>query len=369
MSRVVAACTVAVSLLGCSGWTEPEDGLTEADHALIATMVLPTRSPVDPTNRVSGSQAAAALGQQLFFDTTFSNPPGISCATCHEPTRAFSDPRDSNNVSQGVNAPDGTAQFTKRNSPGLLDAATYRWWGWDGRSDSLWMQCSVAFEGATTMAGSPEALADAMLRDGKYGQQYVEVFGPDHLASAPLTTDQIDTLDADAFKAMAAYIEQLVGLPSPFDLFANGQSDALTSSAQNGLKLFLGRGGCITCHNGPSFNGLAQAQRGGDFFKSVGVAQTGDHVVPVDDGHFDGITLLDASIFNSRGRFTDAPSLDRTTEVGATDRRRRRLLPNQVAEQRGEDCELPARRPDRHPRRGRSLLQLGRGWHRLLRRS
>lgn len=41
----------------------------------------------------SKSDALVALGQALFFDARLSNPPGQACATCHDPSRAFSDPR------------------------------------------------------------------------------------------------------------------------------------------------------------------------------------------------------------------------------------------------------------------------------------
>ena len=35
---------------------------------------------------------AQLLGKKIFFDSTLSNPPGQSCATCHMPNRGFADP-------------------------------------------------------------------------------------------------------------------------------------------------------------------------------------------------------------------------------------------------------------------------------------
>src|SRR5512134_2493477 len=47
----------------------------------------------DPSNRVSGHPAAIALGRLLFFDGRLSPSGSISCATCHDPARAWTDGR------------------------------------------------------------------------------------------------------------------------------------------------------------------------------------------------------------------------------------------------------------------------------------
>ena len=45
----------------------------------------------------------ARLGEALFFDASLSEPPGTSCASCHDPKRAFSADNDS-----GLGVPRGS---------------------------------------------------------------------------------------------------------------------------------------------------------------------------------------------------------------------------------------------------------------------
>jgi cytochrome c peroxidase len=294
-------------LSACADWTQDVDGFTDTDHALISLMVLPSAPPPDPTNGVlqSNLMPAVALGHRLFFDTQLSSPPGVSCATCHNPQFGYIDVHSRpNNVSQGVNTPppDNMPQFTKRNSLGLFDVAFYGWWGWDGRSDSLWMQCAVAYELKTTMNGQRPLLQTAL--STRWLPWYRDAFP----AAAPPITDDPDLVAANAYKALAAYLSVLVLTDAPFDRFAAGDREALAPDARRGLKLFLGDAGCITCHNGPAFNGAAQARSESDFFRTVGVGQRGEHVQSTDDGRFSGIKNLNTApfaVFNSAGPFND----------------------------------------------------------------
>src|SRR5262249_5153044 len=159
---------------------------------------LSSEPPGDPSNAVVQSAAAISFGQQLFFDTELSaalsasqdgQPKSLSddagtrtqrvaCADCHSPATWFSDDRSSpNNVSLGVG-------WTGRNSPSLVNVAQYvGGWAWDGRSDSLWMQCGVAYTAGATMAGTSHLMAKTIL--AKYADRYAEVF------DAPLMPTQV----------------------------------------------------------------------------------------------------------------------------------------------------------------------------------
>jgi cytochrome c peroxidase len=59
----------------------------------------------------------AQLGEQIFDDPGLSEPPGLACASCHDPARGFADPRGGA-VSAG--APPGAVGF--RNAPSLAYA-------------------------------------------------------------------------------------------------------------------------------------------------------------------------------------------------------------------------------------------------------
>lgn len=313
--RALLATTL---LAACGEWTQ-DAVFNEADVQLIGQMVLPEEAAPDPSNRYASSAAAADLGQALFFDTELSSPAGISCATCHDPKAWFIDTRSSpNNVSIVFPMDDaGTPlppRITKRNSASLVNVAHYRWWAWDGRSDSLWMQCGVAFEAQATMAGERPRLAQLM------AQRYRRLMDAAGIPDRSGFDD--NEAAALAYKALAAYLSTLNSANAPFDRFVAGDRQALSPDAQAGLKLFIGKAGCIECHSGPALNGNASAHSELDFYRSVGVAQRGTNVQPVDLGRAEGIpVLLNKSalgLFNSSGPYNDAPrELNRVSSIVA----------------------------------------------------
>ena len=99
--------------------------------------------PADPTNESSQDPRAIALGELLFVEPGLSGDGKTSCATCHDPARDFVD---------GKQHPRGFA-LIPRDTPALWDVASQRWWGWDGRWDSLWMQALAPIESAMEMKG------------------------------------------------------------------------------------------------------------------------------------------------------------------------------------------------------------------------
>ena len=120
----------------------------------------------DPTNRVADSNEAALLGKALFFDARLSPDGRFSCATCHDPERAFTD---------GKALPEGRGQIT-RNSPTLLNVGRRRWLFWDGRADSLWAQFRHPLENPVEMDGDRLALAHLITTDTALRKRYEDVF-------------------------------------------------------------------------------------------------------------------------------------------------------------------------------------------------
>jgi cytochrome c peroxidase len=52
-------------------------------------------------------------------------------------------------------------------------------------------------------------------------------------------------------KSLAAFQRTLVTKPAPFDRYLNGEKDALSAHAKEGMRLFMGEAGCVQCHRGP----------------------------------------------------------------------------------------------------------------------
>lgn len=238
----------------------------------------PWPAPVlrDTSNRLDGDPAAIALGRRLFFDPALSGEGRVACASCHQPQRGFQDGRP-----VAVGAGTGT-----RNTPGLLDVAGQRWFGWDGASDSLW-------------AASLRPLLNPLEMASSAAQVVARVRGEPLLAGA---ADDEAVLVGVA-KALAAWQATLASPRSAFDEFrdalARGDAAAMArypAAAQRGLQLFVGRGRCALCHAGPRFSHGEFADIGRPFFLPGG---------GVDPGRHGGLRTLQASRFNRLGPYAD----------------------------------------------------------------
>ncbi|MBI4908183.1 MAG: cytochrome-c peroxidase [Acidobacteria bacterium] len=156
------------------------------------------------------------LGRRLFFDRRLSRDGTISCSSCHDPERAFSDGRA---VAVGV-----FGRVGRRNSPALINRGYGRSFFWDGRVATLEEQVLKPIEDPNEMDLS---VAEAAARVG-------------------LTPEQIS-------HALASYVRSILSGDSVYDRFVNGDRTALTAEQQAGLAIFRGKGNCTACHVGPNF--------------------------------------------------------------------------------------------------------------------
>lgn len=268
--------------------------------------------PADPSNAVEQRADAAALGKRLFSDTRFSSNQAVSCASCHAPDKQF---QDGLPVGQGV----GTG--TRRAMP-LVGAAHSPWLFWDGRKDSLWSQALGPLEDAVEHGGNRTRYV--RLIQSHYRADYEAVFGPmptlaavppdaSPLGSAaqrsawnamsPRSQDDVNRVFANMGKAIAAYEKTLAYGESRFDGYVKATlakdaraSQWLTPQEASGLRLFIGKGQCVTCHNGP----LLSDQH----FHNTAVPQR-DPARP-DLGRSAAIAKVQGDEFNCLGRFSDA---------------------------------------------------------------
>jgi cytochrome c peroxidase len=267
-----------------TSWTPKE---RRAIHEL-SLAALPA-VPRDPSNRVADDPRAAELGHRLFFDRGFSANGRVSCSSCHMPKRGFQDGRPRGR---------GLGTTPRRTMP-LASVAYARWLFWDGRRDSLWAQALTPLENRLEH-GITRAFAAGRIRS-HYRRAYGAVFGP---LPRP---DRVDLAFANMGKAIAAYERKLRPASATFDRFAAAlarHDDAaaariLSPSAARGLRLFVGRARCTSCHFGPLFtNGE---------FHNTGVPQ--DPAAP-DRGRAVGVRQVVADPFNCLGRFSDARPQD-----------------------------------------------------------
>lgn len=243
----------------------------------------------DPSNRVSGKAEAVALGEKLFFEPRLSGSGSVLCATCHAPFRAFQDARAR---AFGIEEVD-------RNTPTLFDVGFTRWYGWDGANDSLWSQSIRPLLDPREMRASTGHVAGTVRRI--FSKEYEAAFG----RTPPAEDEQ---LLVDVGKALAAFQETLVSGRTPFDEFrdalARGDTSSYSENAQRGLRIFIGKGNCSTCHFGPHFTNGEFADTGITFFVAPGRVDSGRHA---------GIQKLRNNSFSLVGRFNDDASRSSAT--------------------------------------------------------
>jgi len=247
--------------------------------------------PADATNLVADDPRAAEMGQQLFFDARLSATGGISCSSCHQPERNFTD---------GLDKGQGIGQ-SQRNTPSIVGVAYSPWLYWDGRRDSVWAQALSPLEDPAEHGGDRLSYARFIESMPEYRTQYEALFGALPDLSAP---GNVDRVFANVGKAIAAYERLLLPGRSRFDDYvaaviandASAQQALLGPDEERGLKLFIGEANCTQCHNGPLFTN--------NEFHNTGVLSYPGEVP--DRGRIAGVREVLAMQFNCRSEFSDA---------------------------------------------------------------
>lgn len=175
-----------------------------------------------------------ALGKYLFFDRRLSASNALSCASCHQPDKAFTD-----GLPMSIGYP-GSALF--RNTPTLLNVSRAKAAYWDGRlsGDDLPTIVRDHLTEPFFMASDGRLLIERMKQVPEYVELFQAASGAEPSFGAIL-------------KALAAYVGSLDSPPAPYDRFVGGDAKAISADAEAGKKLFEGKARCATCHPGPLF--------------------------------------------------------------------------------------------------------------------
>lgn len=204
--------------------------LTWATGPAAAPLGLP-EVPVPADNPQTPEKVA--LGNRLFNDARFSATGEVSCATCHDAAKGFTDSPLAK--SEGVRKLTGT-----RNAPTVLNAAYNESQFWDGRSPDLEDQALHPFVNPVEMAlPDHEALLEIVRGDAAYREQFRAAFG---IAPEAITIREVT-------QAIAAFERTKIAGDSPFDRWYFGGDDtAVSEAAKRGFEVFLADGRCVSCH-------------------------------------------------------------------------------------------------------------------------
>ncbi|HQR69893.1 MAG TPA: cytochrome c peroxidase [Burkholderiaceae bacterium] len=289
-------------------------GWSKDEMAVLASLSL-TRLPavpVDPSNAVELLPAAVELGRRVFNDTRFSGNGAVSCASCHDPQKQFQD---------GLPVGRGVGTGSRRSMP-IVGAGYSTWLFWDGRKDSLWAQALGPLEDAVEHGGTRTRYAHLVASD--YSKEYEALFGAipkleglprdagpngnatERAAWAAMNARQredVSRLFANIGKAIAAYEKSLQHEPSRLDRYVDAVVAGRPAARQmlrpdevRGLRLFIGKAQCVTCHNGP----LLSDQQ----FHNTGVPPR--EPARPDRGRADATAKVRSDEFNCLGPFSDA---------------------------------------------------------------
>lgn len=271
-------------VLATTGCTE----LTAAEVEQLSAMELrASMLPESPSNAFADDPDAAALGRTLFFDEGFSSDETISCASCHDPNRGWSDDRA---VSEGVFERKGA-----RHSMPITVAAFQEFVLWDGRADSLWSQALLAIENPDEMDFTRTEVVQRLASEHR--EAYENVFGAlPAIDGLDAQQDDIDEAFANMGKALEAFERTVSCVDTRFDRWVRGEVE-MTRKEEVGAARFL-RDGCARCHDGPRFSD------GG--FHNIGIGSGTD---TPDLGRHEGISLLLDNPFNAAGPYSDDPDI------------------------------------------------------------
>ncbi|NNF50868.1 MAG: hypothetical protein HKN59_00375 [Gammaproteobacteria bacterium] len=310
----VAAWIARQQIIATTPWSDAELALLRS----LALDALPPPPP-SPGNAVADDARAVEFGRRLFFDPRLSANGQISCSTCHQPVKNFTD---------GLKKARALG-VSQRNTRSIAAAAYSPWQYADGRRDSLWSQALAPLEDPAEHGGTRMQYARFIATEPVYRKIYEGIFGdlsdfsdrsrfpdmaapsPDpaaHKAWAGMSAEDRRTVNrvfSNLGKALAAFERTQLPGASPFDYYVaslsklgnNEQKDQDIFGAREiaGLRLFIGKAQCIDCHNGPLFTN-------NEFHNTGALPYPGD--LP-DRGRAQGLREARTDEFNCLGEYSD----------------------------------------------------------------
>ena len=181
-----------------------------------------------PIKPIKVDAKKAELGKRLFFDPKLSGDAAISCSTCHQPSKGFSD-----GLALSKAYP-GSKGF--RNTPTLINTATRKNWFHDSRIGTNLNDVTREMITEDYIMNMDMRLMQERL---KQDPVYVKMFKDAGYG---------EPSNGSVRKAIPEYLKTLTSRNSPFD------KGAMTASAKRGYELFKGKAQCASCHSGANFS-------------------------------------------------------------------------------------------------------------------
>jgi len=190
------------------------------------------------------TQAGVALGRMLFYDPILSGNNQVSCASCHQPDKAFAD-------GKALSTAGVSGRPLQRNTPALINLAWMEGLFWDGGAKNLESLVFGPLTHPDEMGQNLKELTSELQRHATYPRLFRQAFGSDSITSANIA------------RALAQFQRTLISANSRYDKHVRGESgEKLTLSELQGMALF--RRHCAACHATDSFTDQAYHNNGLD---------------------------------------------------------------------------------------------------------
>lgn len=233
---MIAAALGGVALAGLVACVSSAGPAPEAWPAANLQAPFPANNPPTPIK--------IELGRRLFYDGDLSWDGTMSCATCHEQKRGFT---DSSKTRAGFDGQPG-----ERNIQTLANVGWFGSLTWGGpQVDTLEHQALIPIEGVAPVemgfAGRPEGALPHRLKDQACYPQLFRAAFPERRGEISMDT---------IVMALSAFQRSLVSLDAPYDRYRRGEASAISDQAKRGEALFHDKQ-CANCHAGVHFTDAA----------------------------------------------------------------------------------------------------------------
>lgn len=214
-----------------------EEEIPNGIYQLIYPSYFGNRINLDESNPIT--QQSVYLGRRLFYEVRLSADNSMSCGSCHQQAKAFT---DGLKLSKGVDH-----SFTKRNTMALVNLLWNRRFFWDGRSASLEDQASFPMVNPHEMGQSLQVSVQKLQATNYYPALFKVVYGDEKISAERIV------------KALAQFERTLISSDSRYDHYLNG-SAKLSDDEMRGMALFntspnpqkgIRGANCAHCHGGP----------------------------------------------------------------------------------------------------------------------
>ena len=275
----VLATVAAGAAVKVSGRSRPPLKAMATSSSLAAS---PSAGPLD---------ARVALGRSIFFDASLSEPPGTSCASCHDPARGYAGDHGSGT---GVPAGSRAGHFARRSTPSVLYLRFFRRFHFEWPEDAEHPEAYAGFFWDGRSSSIADLAAQPLLNRDEMGNEDARQIA-DKLAKSSYADGLRAEFDGAfdtperALDALGASVEAFLTSPtmapfsSRFDAFVRGHG-SLSPLEMRGMALFedASKGNCAACHTMDAKSGVPERSLFTDFgYEAVGVPRNRRLALPV----------------------------------------------------------------------------------------